>query len=361
MRTGGATHEGTARFRARFPRAVQAGHFRRLGRFWVSSIGLGTYLGEPTDDVDSAYEDAIVEAIALGCNVFDTAISYRHQRSERAIGRALRRAFDSGLASRDEIVVCSKAGFLPFDTDLPEDPVAYRRQRFVESGLIAEEELVAGGHCLAPAFLADQLARSLENLGFETIDLLYLHNPETQLEEQAEEQVMERIGTAFSVLEQGIERGDLGAYGVSTWEGFRLPVGAPGRLDLAKLVEIAGDGLLAVQAPLNLAMPEALASPTQQIGDVVVPVSVVARHLGLALVASASILQGGVGELSPEIHAVFPGIEDDTLRALQFTRSLPGLTTALVGMSSVEHVRANLSLAELPPASAEQIQGFFGG
>lgn len=361
MRTGGATHEGTARFRARFPRAEQAGHFRRLGRLWVSSIGLGTYLGEPTDEVDKAYEEAIVEAIALGCNLFDTAVSYRHQRSERVLGRALRRAFDSGLASRDEIVVCTKAGFLPFDGDLPEDPITYRRQHFVEPGLVAEEELVAGAHCLAPKFLSDQVGRSLDNLGFETIDLLYLHNPETQLEEQTPEVVEERIGTAFAELELAVERGEVGAYGVATWEGFRVPVGAPGRLDLARLVQLAGDGLVAVQAPLNLAMPEALAYPTQQIGDVVLPLAVVARHLGIALVASASILQGGVGELSPEIHEVFPGIDDDTLRALQFTRSLPGLTTALVGMSSVEHVRANLSLAELPPASADQIQGFFGG
>ena len=49
-------------------------------------------------------------------------------------------------------------------------------------GIMRAEEIVAGGHCLAPDFLADQIARSRANLGVETIDLYYLHNPEQQLD-----------------------------------------------------------------------------------------------------------------------------------------------------------------------------------
>ena len=32
-------------------------------------------------------------------------------------------------------------------------------------------------HCMHPNFLQNQLERSLENLGLETLDLMYLHNP----------------------------------------------------------------------------------------------------------------------------------------------------------------------------------------
>jgi aryl-alcohol dehydrogenase-like predicted oxidoreductase len=41
-------------------------------------------------------------------------------------------------------------------------------------------------------------------------------------------------------------------------------------------------------------------------------------------------------------------------------RSTPGIATALVGMSRVEHVRANLALAGVPPASQEQFSRLFG-
>jgi hypothetical protein len=62
-----ATAEGTARYRDRF--ADRPGHFRRVQGLWLSSIGLGTYLGDATDAIDKAYTQAIGRAIELGCNV----------------------------------------------------------------------------------------------------------------------------------------------------------------------------------------------------------------------------------------------------------------------------------------------------
>jgi aryl-alcohol dehydrogenase-like predicted oxidoreductase len=360
MIEGRATREGTERFRARFPRAAGAGHFRSLGDLWVSSVGLGSYLGAPTDEVDRRYEESVLAALASGCNVFDSAINYRHQRSERALGRALGRAFEQGLAARDEVVVCTKGGFVPFDGEQPADPPAYIRSRFVETGLIDPEELVAGCHSLAVPFLREQLATSRANLGLETVDLYYLHNPETALREMERSAVERRLEAAFSMLAEARERREVARWGVATWDGLRSSPGSPQALALARLIAIGGDGLAAVQAPANLAMPELLAAATQPVEDVVVPLAVAARHFGIGLVTSASILQGALDALPPDIAAAFPGMESDAQRALQFTRSLPGVTVALVGMSSVRHVRENLALAEIEPASMESIQGLFG-
>ena len=36
-------------------------------------------------------------------------------------------------------------------------------------------------HCMSPAYLENQIERSRRNLGMETIDLFYVHNPESQL------------------------------------------------------------------------------------------------------------------------------------------------------------------------------------
>jgi len=80
----------------------EAEHFRRpeslpgAGELWFSSIGLGTYLGEPDDAADGEYVDAISSALRSGINVLDTAINYRHQRSERNMGTALARLIRDG-------------------------------------------------------------------------------------------------------------------------------------------------------------------------------------------------------------------------------------------------------------------------
>src|ERR1700687_5388785 len=136
---GHATPEGTTRYRDRFPQLREAGHFRRpenvpgVGDLWLSSIGLGTYLGEPDDAADRNYAEAIATALRSGINVLDTAINYRHQRSERNIGVALKQRIESGELNRDEVLVCTKAGYLSFDSNLPADPRAYFTREYVES------------------------------------------------------------------------------------------------------------------------------------------------------------------------------------------------------------------------------------
>src|SRR3954465_15858261 len=117
MIAGLATVTGTARFRDRFPALKAAGHFRNAPRvpevaeLSLSSIGIGTYLGDPTDSADRSYTEAIEEAVRNGINVLDTAINYRHQRSERNLGAALKSLIGAKEFARDEVLVCTKAGY----------------------------------------------------------------------------------------------------------------------------------------------------------------------------------------------------------------------------------------------------------
>ena len=84
MTPGYATPAGTAGFAARFP-----GHFyRNFDGLTLSTLGLGTYLGNPDDATDRAYEEAIDAAVRGGVNFLDAAINYRNQHSEKSIGAA---------------------------------------------------------------------------------------------------------------------------------------------------------------------------------------------------------------------------------------------------------------------------------
>jgi aryl-alcohol dehydrogenase-like predicted oxidoreductase len=52
-------------------------------------------------------------------------------------------------------------------------------------------------------------------------------------------------------------------------------------------------------------------------------------------------------------------MKSDAERAMQFVRSTPGITTALVGMSRVEHVHENLAIVGVAPASQDQFSQLF--
>src|SRR5262245_26273717 len=164
---GSATAEGTARYHAR----TQGGSPRRLGELTLSSVGIGTYLGPDDDAGDARYQEAVERALDGGIQVIDTAVNYRSQRSERAIGRALRAAIDAGRVRRDEVVVATKGGYLPFDGARPRDARRYIEETFVRTGIMQPSDLVAGCHCMTPRYVEDQIERSRRNLGLDTLDV----------------------------------------------------------------------------------------------------------------------------------------------------------------------------------------------
>ncbi len=116
---GSATAAGTQRYRQRFDGEIPPEHFHQIQGLWMSSIGIGTYLGNHDEATDRQYSEAIVRAVESGCNVIDSAINYRCQRSERSIGAALKELTAKGYG-RDEVIIATKGGFLPFDGTPPE-------------------------------------------------------------------------------------------------------------------------------------------------------------------------------------------------------------------------------------------------
>jgi aryl-alcohol dehydrogenase-like predicted oxidoreductase len=363
---GHATAEDTARYAAAHPAAP--GHWRRAAGGWtVSSVGLGTYLGPDDDATDAGYAAALARALEVGCNVVDTAVNYRFQRSERAVGRALAGLVSSGEVRREEVVLATKGGFLPGDSGYPGGMRAWVEDELIGPGVIGPEDIVAGCHCMTPAYLRHQLAASRRNLGVEQVDVYYVHNPETQLSEVPRAEFLSRVRDAFATLEQAIADGAAGAYGVATWDGFRVDPRSPEQLSLDELlgcaVEAGGEGhhFRVIQLPLNLAMPEAAVRPTQRTADGrTVPLLTAAAEAGMTVMASASLLQARVlGRLPAAVRQALGGATD-AQSALQFTRSAPGLATALVGMSRVEHVEEDLGVAARPPLSASEFRALFG-
>jgi len=359
-----ATAEGTERYAKRFSGIAAPGHFRETQKLSVSSLGIGTYLGQPDDKTDGNYAASVIAAVENGINVIDAAINYRFQRSERSIGSALKQLAQKGFA-REEFLVCTKGGYLTPDGAMPADPNEYFYREYIQPGIFKPNEIVQGSHCMTPRFLENQLGRSLRNLGLDSVDVYYLHNPETQLSEVSRPDFMERVRDAFIYLESAAAAGKIQFYGMATWNGFRQEATARESLQLGEVEQLARDiagekhRFRFVQLPFNLAMTEALTLGNQAIGDESKTVMEAASELGITLIASASLLQGQVARNLPPFVAQALGLQDDAERALQFARSSPGITTALVGMSRPEHVRANARIIGMPPATVDEFSKLF--
>jgi aryl-alcohol dehydrogenase-like predicted oxidoreductase len=363
---GYATLEGTALYRERFLEKSAENHFRLEQDLWLSSIGIGTYLGDWDEATDARYAEAIARAVELGACVIDSAANYRFQRSERSIGRALARLTGELSFARSELVICTKGGYLPFDGAPPVNARRYVEETFVRTGVAQFSDIVAGSHCMTPAYLQHQLGQSLRNMGLACVDVYYVHNPESQLAAIERAEFDARLRAAFEQLERERAAGRLRMYGVATWSGFRASVDAREHLSLERMTELAREaggaehGFRFVQLPFNLAMPEALVLDNQTLGREQVSLLEAARALGVAVVASASTLQGKVARgLPAHIREPLGSLATDTQTAIQFVRSTPGITTALVGMSRREHVEENLRLVRIPPALPEDYQRLF--
>jgi aryl-alcohol dehydrogenase-like predicted oxidoreductase len=371
MIQGFGTADGTRRFTDRFPQLQSAGHFRQPenvpgpNELWFSSLGLGTYLGEPDEASDQLYTQAVETALRSGINVIDSAINYRHQRSERAVGTALRNLIDSGAIQRDEVIICTKAGYLSFDGSVPADPRAYFMQEYVDTGVLNLSEVAGGMHCMAPRYLENQLERSRKNLGLETIDVFYVHNPESQLGDVSRETLYARLKEAFATMENAVRNSKIRWYGIASWSSFRVSSSEQPYISLATCLEIAkqvgGEGhhFRFIQLPFNLGMPEAFALPIQTDGSRDLSSLEFIRTHAMAGVASASLYQGQLAHDLPPWLAEKIGMLTDAERALQFARSAPEILSALVGMGKPAHVHENIRAALTPTLTPDVFESLF--
>src|SRR6476661_4101533 len=193
-----ATRDGTVRYRERFPHA----HFSEQHGLVLSSIGIGTYLGNADEAADESYTRSVVRAVQLGVNVIDSAANYRFQRSERSIGKALQQLTTEHGIAREELVICTKGGYLPFDGAPPRNVREYVDETFVKPGIASFNDIVGGSHCMTPAYLQHQLEQSLRNMKLECVDVYYIHNPESQLQYVSEKEFYTRLRHAFEQLEK---------------------------------------------------------------------------------------------------------------------------------------------------------------
>ena len=357
---GFASEEGTRNFAAK---AVKLGvlreHFRSYNELTLSSLGMGTYLGETDRETDILVSQAVEESVKSGAiNVIDTAINYRFQKAERSVGNALRKMVEENSVKRSEIFLATKNGYLTPDGDLKMDFWKYVHENLVKTNIIKPNEISSGMHCMSANYLKDQLQRSLRNLGVECVDLMYLHNAaEAQLNDISMEEFFEKLRSVFTFYEDMRKEGKIRYYGLATWSCFRLPADDPEYLSLSEVVSVAKEvdddhGFKFIQLPFNLGMKEAFMLRNQNVDGEMLSTLEAAKKLGLGVFTSVPLLQGKL--LNPRALPNIEGIDKPALKCLQIARSAP-VICPLVGQKDSSHVKENVQIAKLPFIEYERL------
>ena len=325
-----ATRSGTRRFAARFPTA-HGTHFRLVRGLTISSIGIGTYRGSSSTGFDRRARAAVMSAVANGCNVIDTARNYRDGRSEIVVGNAIRALATAGIAKRDELIVCSKAGYV-YEQNA-------RIRRFSVS--------TVDGNILHPGFLSSEIARSLDHTGLQAIDIYFLHNPEVHLPKLGTRRFYRTLTDCFEILERYVSDKRIGTYGLACWSAFDRE--ARTAVDLSKVMRAArsaaGSGRAnfgAIETPLNWRYRNPVVTPTSR------SLLKVCQDKKLILLGSSPLLGGRFAHLPTELGNAIGGKLSDAQRSIQFARSLQGVSATLLGMNGADHVEENLRLRRIP-------------
>lgn len=361
---GHATRAGTEDYAKTLGADLASGHYSDFLNLHLqlSSLGVGTFPGAASDEVDENYAEIVRRALTSGINVIDTAAHYRYGRSARAVGEGLRRAFAEGV-KREQVFVISKGGFLRFDEGMPDELEAWFEVRIARKGLGRRDDLT-DMHLLSPGYIAQQIEDTRAALGLQTLDAFLVDQPEVHIPRIGKDALNRKLQSVFAVLEQAVKENRIRCYGISTFNGFRVETDNVLFQSLTSLqgiaekaAQIAWQDVQAkhsfrlVQLPFNQAMPEGFTRFNQATGHGNVASTIQAAfQLKVYVMASHALAKGRLaGHCEGAVRSALPQFANDAQRALQFNRSTPGLGTSLVGISTAAHLDDLLAVARAAP------------
>ena len=354
---GFATPAGTKKY---VEYAIQKGkpssHFRTFDDLSLSSIGMGTYLGQPSLEDDNDIENAVYDSIKSGAlNVIDTAINYRAMKSEKSIGRALLRLIKDDIIARDEVFICTKNGYITNDGDYPRvDVMEYMQKMFISTEIIKPNDISSGYNVLNPNYIARCIDKSLVNMHLSSIDLVYIHNAfESWYEDISREEFMQMLSKVFEIYEEYRSRNKIKYYGMATWTCFRVHPNNREYLSLEETVKVAEKvggkqhGFRFIQLPYNLMYSEAILMKNQDVGSIKnLTILEAAERLNIGVFTSIPLFQSRL--LNAKIPD-YAGLTGQVEKIIQVIRSTPSVISPLIGQKKPEHVQQNIKIADVPP------------
>ncbi len=325
-----------------------------------SKLGLGTFSKEPYKEENYVfhYIEGVKEAIRRGINLIDTASNYRYGQSEKEIGIALKELFDEEAIRREELIICSKGGFIQLDYPFPENPYLWIDEKIIKAKLATKDDIELDQHCLTADFIEWSCKKSLKNLGIDSIDIYFLHNPEMQLLKLGYKKFLKKIESIFKRFEKMADSGKIKYYGIATWNGFTNSTSSNELMNLEDLVQIAkkvaGEShhFKYIQTPFNIAKTSIYTLETQKVNGEKCTLLQAAHRLKIGVISSSSLLQMNLFKNSFKAETGYlldskMVLENDIQLALQFVRSTPGIISSLFASKAPIHIKKNLEITKI--------------
>lgn len=371
FQAGFATSSGTTNFRnLALRKGAHESHFKHVEDLYLSSLGMGTYLGNLSSQDDMNLESSIYSSVKEGSiNVIDTAINYRSMLSEKCIGRAIERLVEDEIAKRDELFICTKNGYFTNDGDYAHiDIDSYLKLMYFDQDIIDSDDISPSYNIMNPNYISNCIDRSLCNMGLDTIDLVYVHNSfESWFDQVDRPTFYEMLYSVFEVYESFRKIGKLRYYGMATWNCFTAQKNCTNYLSLKEVIKIAndvggeGNGFKFIQLPYNSFMTEPYTFKNQGIDKSSQDVSILesAKHYGIHVFTSIPLFQGKLLDLKIDDESLI-NLPYASTKLLQFVRSTPGVVAPLVGQKSLNHTNQNIVLSKYPQLTNEEFTSLLG-
>ena len=311
------------------------------GKYNYSRLGLGTFIGNFSDDDSELFREAISYALLNGMNFIDTAINYRGMRSERDIGIALTKLIEDGQIERKHVVISSKAGIIPGDGEIMLRPINYMQQKLIDTGILSTEDTYMEDTLwltMNPKFYEYALEVSRSHLNIETIDIYYMHELELSMRHFGSTEFYRRLEGIISAYERMVDEGKIREYGMATWEAFQLNSNDKKYISLEKVMEIVNcvskdHHFRHLMIPINLQMSEPVAQKTQRYKDEEFTIVECAKRYGIEVHSSGSIGQG---------EALNRYTIKDYLSFLVNSKC----DSYFIGSKRIEHIKENVTIME---------------
>jgi aryl-alcohol dehydrogenase-like predicted oxidoreductase len=163
------------------------------------------------------------------------------------------------------------------------------------------------------------------------------------------------------MLEGEVKSGRIRGYGLATWTGLRLDPQHKNYIDLNRVLEIAKiaagynqHSFLGIELPINVLMNEAVIYPNQMLNGKLVPVIEFASNNNLKVFTSNSVIYGDDND-KINAHYNFDYGFKSPQKSLLFLKSIPEITSAIVGMKKSANVDSAIAVSKHYNLTQEQL------
>lgn len=310
--------------------------------FFYSKIGLGTFIGNFSNEHSKLFRESISYALLNGINFIDTSINYRGMKSERDIGIVITRLIEAGEINRNQFVISSKAGIIPGDGEIMLRPINYMQENLIDTNILDKKAVFIEDTLwltMSPKYYEFALEISRKHLNLCTIDIYYMHELELSMRHYGPKEFYRKLEYIIIAYENMVSDGKIREYGMATWESFQLDSSDDRYISLEKIMEIVNSvnsnhHFKHLMLPLNIHKKDCIDKKTQSYKGESLTIVKCAKKFGIQVHTSGSIGQGeSLDKFSVEEY-------------LTYLINSNACDSYFIGSKNINHIKENIKITE---------------